>query len=266
MPIDAIDSFISVINQIGFQRNRKAVLERFKQAFATVGAIPYYQSSAERFVEEDLRTAMCAAANNAPLFIDAYDTIANQLRSSDPLLGVPDDAYINEILRQHRVRFEIARPFLAAVGEQTSIAVPERPPTLDEQASQLIVQTLQSSDDALSKGKPVEAVQAILWLLETVSTAFRDPGLSGGSIQQTYFNRIIRELRQKRGVGGHQDHILSCLLALHGYLSSPTGGGIRHGTDLLEGKALNLDEARLFCNLTRSYLIYLIAEHERLSR
>lgn len=266
MPDEAIDSFVSIINQIGFQRNRKSILERFKQAFATVGSIPYYQSSAERFVEEDLRTAMRAATVNAPLFIDAYDAVSNQLKFADPSLGVPDDSYINRILRQHHVPFEIARPILLRTGEHTSISVPERPPTLDEQGAQLIAKTLQSSEEALSSGKPVEAVQAVLWLLETISTAFRDPGLTAGSIQQSYFNKIIRELKERGSTDGHQDHILSLLLSLHGYLSSPKGGGIRHGTDLLEGKPLNLDEARLFCNLTRSYLIYLIAEHGRLSR
>ena len=44
------------------------------------------------------------------------------------------------------------------------------------------------------------------------------------------------------------------MMTLHGYLSSPTGGGIRHGVDLREGLALQLDEAQLYCNLIRSYL------------
>ncbi|SPZ48216.1 Uncharacterised protein [Agrobacterium tumefaciens] len=56
------------------------------------------------------------------------------------------------------------------------------------------------------------------------------------------------------------------MMTLHGYLSSPTGGGVRHGVDLKEGLALEIDEARLYCNLIRSYLTFLIAEHERLSR
>ena len=50
------------------------------------------------------------------------------------------------------------------------------------------------------------------------------------------------------------------------YLSSPTGSGIRHGIDVREGLALEIDEGRLYCNLIRSYLTFLIAEHDRLSR
>jgi hypothetical protein len=85
-----------------------------------------------------------------------------------------------------------------------------------------------------------------------------------GSIQGHYFNKIIGELRQRGR--GHQEHILQWMMALHGYLSSPTGGGVRHGVDVREGIALQIDEARLYCNLIRSYLTFLIAEHDRLSR
>ena len=56
------------------------------------------------------------------------------------------------------------------------------------------------------------------------------------------------------------------MMNLHGYLSSPTGGGVRHGVDLNEGLELGIVEARLYCNLIRSYLTFLIAEHERLQR
>ena len=56
------------------------------------------------------------------------------------------------------------------------------------------------------------------------------------------------------------------MMQLHGYLSSPTGGGVRHGVDLNEGLELGITEARLYCNLIRSYLTFLIAEHERLQR
>lgn len=107
-------------------------------------------------------------------------------------------------------------------------------------------------------------MQEVLWLLETISTAFRNPEIFDGTIQGRYFNKIIGELRQRGR--GHQEQILQWMMTLHGYLSSPTGGGVRHGIDLKEGLALHIDEARLYCNLIRSYLNFLIAEHERLTR
>ena len=52
---------------------------------------------------------------------------------------------------------------------------------------------------------------------------------------------------------------------MHGYLSSPTGGGVRHGSDLNEGISMGRNDAVLIANLTRSYFQYLMAEHERMS-
>ncbi|MCY1549928.1 hypothetical protein D9M68_861340 [compost metagenome] len=51
---------------------------------------------------------------------------------------------------------------------------------------------------------------------------------------------------------------------LYGYLSSPSGGGIRHGAMLNANLELNEGEARLYCDLTRSYIAYLLHEHARL--
>jgi len=47
--------------------------------------------------------------------------------------------------------------------------------------------------------------------------------------------------------------------------SSPTGGGVRHGADLKAGLVMQENEARLYCNLIRSYITFLLAEHERLT-
>jgi hypothetical protein len=55
-------------------------------------------------------------------------------------------------------------------------------------------------------------------------------------------------------------------MSVHGYLSSPTGGGVRHGLDLQEGVQVSENEARLFCNLIRSYVGFLLVEHERMAR
>lgn len=77
-----------------------------------------------------------------------------------------------------------------------------------------------------------------------------------------YFNEIVREL-QTAGRGTAQEQILKWMKTLHGYLSSPTGGGVRHGIDLKEGVAIEPHEARFYCNLIRSYITFLIEEHER---
>ncbi len=97
-----------------------------------------------------------------------------------------------------------------------------------------------------------------------MTTAFRGVSTEDGTVQGDYFNKIIGDLRAM-GRSNNLKQILGWMMTLHGYLSAPKGGGIRHGVDLKEGVAVEANEARLFCNLIRSYITFLIIEHERLS-
>jgi len=143
--------------------------------------------------------------------------------------------------------------------------VPEHQASLDEQAQELIQKSLNDSERLLAEGRARPAVQEILWLLETVSTAFRGLEVGTGTVQGKYFNKIAADLR-KHHKGQILEQVLDWVTTLHGYLSSPTGGGIRHGTDLKAATDVQPNEARLFCNLIRSYISFLMAEHARLSK
>ena len=117
----------------------------------------------------------------------------------------------------------------------------------------------------LSAGRGREAVQETLWLLETVATAFRGAETATGTVEGKYFNDIVKQLRRLHPAST-LDLVLRWATEVHGYLSSPTGGGVRHGLDLNAGVELSLSEARLFCNLIRSYLSFLLVEHERITK
>lgn len=99
--------------------------------------------------------------------------------------------------------------------------------------------------------------------METVSTAFSGLSDSDGTITGKYFNEIAKSLRDHQR-GTVLDQALGWIKAMHGYLSSPTGGGVRHGRDLNSGIPMGRNDAVLIANLTRSYIQYLMAEHERL--
>jgi hypothetical protein len=265
LPDSAVQAFIVMVGQIASQRVPKAIKEQFKQAFCMAGGIPYYPSSSDRFIDEDLQVAAFAAATNAPVFIDAFDNVLMRLKHSDPTLGTPDDGLVNRLLIEHKVGMMIERPNLLSSKGNFDVVVPSTM-SMDEEARNLILRSLTEVEHALGENRGLDAVQKVFWLLETFSTAFKNPELSGGPIQQSYFNKIVYKLREKGVADGHQSKILEWMMTLYGYLSSPTGGGVRHGTDLAEGRPLDLDEARLFCNLARSYLVFLIAEYERLVR
>lgn len=209
---------------------------------------------------------MSDAAKNAPLFIAAFYDACEALHAKNPEFYTPDAPMINGVLAKHGVEFELRPPNLVARDSlAVPIPVPEQPPSLDEQAQEIIQQSLQQSEQFLSEGRDRQAVQEILWLLETVSTAFQGLDTGAGTVQGKYFNKIADDLRRQHK-GKTLEQVLDWVKTLHGYLSSPTGGGVRHGADLRAGLAIQPNEARLFCNLTRSYIYYLILEHERLSK
>jgi hypothetical protein len=259
-----VNALLELINRISGQGQRKAILEHFKSAFAAAAGAAYHSSSDESWAASDLDRLMDEAAVNAPLFIDAFYTACEQLKQRTPEMALPDATRINRILSEHSAGYQIDPPNLIATRTHIPIAVPEQAPSLDAQANALIDNALQASERALSEGNGRQAVQEVLWLLETVSTAFRSDQILDGSIQGRYFNKIVSELKL-RGRTGHQDQILQWMMTLHGYLSSPTGGGIRHGVDLRDGIALQINESRLYCNLIRSYITFLIGEHQRLT-
>ena len=172
---------------------------------------------------------------------------------------------MNRVLAEHGAGYEVLPPKLISRNPHVPIAVPQRIASLTEQAHSLIQASLAESERLLSEGRGRQAVQEILWLLETVSTAFQGLETESGTVEGKYFNKIADDLR-KHQKGKTLEQVLTWIGALHGFLSSPTGGGIRHGTDLKIGVAVHLDEARLFCNLIRSYITFLMSEHETAER
>jgi hypothetical protein len=205
------------------------------------------------------------AAANAPLFIEAFYDACEALQRTHPDYAVPDVAIINRLLASHDAGYQIRPPDLVSQNVQQAIEVTQEPLSLDEQAQEIIQQSLKQSEQLLFEGRNRQAVQGILWLLETVSTAFQGLDAGSGTVPGKYFNRIADDLR-KHHKGKILDQVLAWVATLHGYLSSPTGGGIRHGTDLKAGIVIQPNEARLFCNLIRSYISFLMAEHDRLSK
>lgn len=176
----------------------------------------------------------------------------------------PDEARINAVLAKHNIGFEIRGDRLILRGtEPELVEVNAEAPTLAEQSVQVIQESLQRASELLQQGRGREAVHESLWLLETVATAFKGLDTQTGSIEGRYFNQIVRELRGTSR-GGTLDRVLQWAISVHGYLSSPTGGAVRHGLDLQEGVQITENEARLFCNLIRSYVSFLLAEHERM--
>jgi hypothetical protein len=255
-----------MVAKVATQGSRQGVLEHFKSHFCVVLGTAHSRSSNESWAESDLRDNMYSATDNAPLFIEAFFDACEDLRRRNHDWFVPDTTSINPILIKHGIGYKIRPPDLPLQENETQpVSVPERPPTLAERAVTVFQASLHRSEQLLSEGRPREAVQEILWLLKTDTIAFRGIETESGTVEGKYFNQLVRDLRAKRP-GTTLDRVLEWVTAVHGYLSSPTGGGVRHGLDLSQGAELGSNEARLFCNLIRGHLAFLLAEYERLNK
>lgn len=260
-----VSKFDEFVSKIAAQGDRWDIIEHFKYYFVGASGGTFYRSSSLDWAESDLDSAMRRAAQNPALFIEAFYDACKALVATHPNFGVPDIVRINRLLRDGGMNYEIRPPALICHdGVAAPIAVPERQPSLDEQAQNLIQQSLRQSEELLQEGRNRQAVSEILWLLETVTTAFRGLDTGAGTIQAKYFNKIAHELRRQHE-GQMLEHVLDWIRTLHGFLSSPTGGGVRHGVDIKGVADMPPGDARLYCNLIRSYITYLIAEHERIS-
>jgi len=264
IPDNAITDFIKIITSVATQGKRQELLEHYKGYFCRACGTAHFFSTDEGWSETDLCTFARQAAENAPLFIEAFYDASQSLNIDGSSSFVPDVEIINNILAQHKIGYSINPPRLELMpSDEKIIPIDEPSKTINDQAIEKIAQSLSRSVELLHAGKPSEAVQKSLWILETFSTAFKGLKVNSRTITGKYFNTIITEMKNANP-NTSSNIIMSWMSQMHGYLSSTTGGGVRHGADINEVTELNRNEAQLFCNLISSYLNYLINEHKRL--
>jgi hypothetical protein len=264
LPLKAISEFEEFIYQIVAQGDRQDLFEHFKGHFCNAMGVTHWVSSNVSWAQSDLETQMRNAAQNAPLFVgafyDACDSLANEEGTQ---FDLPSVEQMNQILQSNGVLLEIQPPKLVRLGASIRVPIPEPPPTFEESAADVIRKSLQRSQDLINENRPLDAVLHSLWILESLVTAFRGAQLPSGTIEGKYFNEIAKEL--SAGANGPTlKRVIDWATGLHGYLSSPTGGGVRHGLDLKSGTPISMDEGRLFCNLILSFITFLMSEHARI--
>jgi len=265
LPIAVVNEFENLIGLIAAQvERRQTILEHFKGAFCSVLGVPNWQSSDESWAQTDLSRHMGHVAETPELFLGAFYDACEELRA-DEALEIPPVSLMNDILRENGLPFEYDPPRLVTRQSIAHVAHPEPPPSLGDSAMAVVTASFRRAEELLNERRPREAVQEMLWILESVTTVFRGVELPTGTVQGRYFNEIARELRAS-GHGKTLERVVEWCSSLHGYLSSPTGGGVRHGLDLKAGTQISDEEGRLFCNLILSHVTYLMAEHARLHR
>ena len=103
-----VGGFRELIDRVCTQGHSWEVLEHFKFYFAkAAGCLPSYQSSDEGWASTDLDSLMSAAAENAPLFIEAFHDACENLKSKYPEMEMPGVKRINRILSDEDAGFQI---------------------------------------------------------------------------------------------------------------------------------------------------------------
>lgn len=250
----AIDAFNDLVHKIAAQGETWNLIELFKAKFAG----SWSRSSTESWATSDLRDRMHEAAMNEPVFIAAFWAGCQEVASRYPNVGLPSADVVNRLLLEHGSPYELVPPALTLRSQAAGAVMAPPAPDVGERARSRIDASLAEADRLLAERRPRQAVQEILWLLETVSTGFQGQESGSGTIEGKYFNRIVGELRREHREKPFAE-ALGWIVKLHGFLSSPSGGGVRHGTQLDDGIDVTMDEAFLYCNLTKSYVHYLLA-------
>jgi len=262
---EAQNDFYKLCLQMSSLGNQKEIIELYKKAFCAPSGSPYYPSSDQSWAESDLWDAMRNSAQNAPTFIAAFYNATEEISIKFQTTKL-SDSIINKILNENNIGYFIDKSTLLKKEDVSPLIIStEINHSISSNTENLnvIYESLKRSEELISSGHGREAVQESLWLLETITTAFKGEETQNGKIEGKYFNNIVKDLKNA-GLGSALSNVLNWITNLHGFLSSPTGGGIRHGLDLKEGFTPNVEEARLYFNLIRSYTYYLIHEHKKL--
>lgn len=191
----ATSEFFNLIGKIAAQGDRWWFLERFKGFFANAAGSTSNQSSSESWAETDLQSYMRELATNPPLFLEAFYDACQSFQNTQ--YEVPDVKLINDICHEYNIGYQIIPPDLKKLDtNQEVIPVPDTLPTLAESSVQLLQESLNRAEQLLSEKRPREAVQEMLWVLESITTAFKGVPLASGIVKGKYFNDITKELRK----------------------------------------------------------------------
>jgi len=114
IPRDALCEFDAMIGKVATQGKRWDILEHFKGAFCRACGASHTWSSSEIWAESDLSSCMSQAAENAPLFLEAFHDAYQELLEQE--LFAPDAAMINEICAKHEIGYVLAPPDLNSVS------------------------------------------------------------------------------------------------------------------------------------------------------
>lgn len=153
IPNQAVEEFYGLIAKVSTQGSRQEILEHFKSHFCAAVGATHVWSSSEGWAETDLQHYMDEASKNAPLFVEAFFDACETLRRKKRDYFAPDASMINPVCAKHSIGYQIRSLELTLrETEAPLVAVPDRPPTLNEQAIEMFQRSLNARRNYSQRG------------------------------------------------------------------------------------------------------------------
>ena len=116
-PIELVREFYAIVAKIAAAQgqSRQGVLEHYKDYFAGAAGTVSNRSSSAGWAASDLDGYMRDAAENAPLFIEAFFEACEALKAEG--LHTPDAVLINVVLENTGTKYRLDPPNLIVVGD-----------------------------------------------------------------------------------------------------------------------------------------------------
>lgn len=125
IPPGALDDFHRLIVRTATQGPRQEILEHFKGFFCAVVGHAHVWSSDEGWADTDLHQYMGQAADNAPLFLEAFYDACDTISRVNEHYSAPNTEMINAICEKHRIGYKLNPPDLILCEAET-LAVTDR--------------------------------------------------------------------------------------------------------------------------------------------
>lgn len=253
--VEAAREIEGIIHQIANSpESAKGTLEKFGRAFSASVGGNYLNSSDVGWAGTDLNTYLMDARSNPPKFLRTFVDALNSVRDERTDQDIPELPHLNTILETHRLGYIIQPDGRLTLRADYIGEVDTEVPALVKARAEL-ESSWEKANGLLVRGKPREALEAIWWVVESMTADFSGTSVAGVPVRGTYFNDVMKDIK-KAYPGTVRHRALSLLEQIQHWLSDPKQLGIRHGASSTAQK-VELPEARLIVGLVREYAKYL---------
>jgi len=263
VPEEALEELLRLASRAAglHPRGREAGLEHMKHSISATSGRGYSPSSSESWAETDLRRLLEGLKDEPPVLIEGIVTGCRSITDSEGRSILDDPTPINRIMEKFGMGYRISGDEIL-LGESIPPPTVEPVPSLIEQTAAELGKAWKRADQLLDEGHPDEAVAKIWFVLESILTVFRGLKVGDQTVEGAYFNKVVHSLKGTE-IDPTFKMVLDLASRVHGQLSDPSTGRLRHGSEL-GIPPISPQEGRFLVGFAKSLGYYICSEYQRL--